>query len=184
MRSIPQAAKFHVFLTNSRKVTKCHLTGQLASLFTWVTVNFCESAKINRNTTDMVNYMSWEPVKYSEVNYIVGGTGITPTYQVLLSAAMNEDKKTKFNLIFCNKTENDMLLKSELKELENKINLKTTFLVDCPKEGAIRLQTDLVREAFGKPKENSLLYFCGNNKMKEKVTEINEALGFKHTYGL
>ena len=53
---------------------------------------------------------------------------ITPIYQYLIHM-LEEEKKYTFNVLFANKTEEDILLRNELEKLaeEKKINLKFTL---------------------------------------------------------
>jgi len=56
-----------------------------------------------------------------EISMICGGTGITPMYQLLLHTYSSYGKSqnpVKISLIYCNRTEEDILLKKELEELE------------------------------------------------------------------
>ena len=52
-----------------------------------------------------------------KIGHIAGGTGITPIFQVIQAALKNDDKTTH-QLIFGNRTVDDILLKGELQALE------------------------------------------------------------------
>ena len=45
---------------------------------------------------------------------IAGGTGITPMFQLIKDICSHKEDKTKMSLVFCNKTEDDILLRKEL----------------------------------------------------------------------
>jgi cytochrome-b5 reductase len=77
------------------------------------------------------------------IGMLAGGTGITPMYQVgfifknkscshtsqvLQKILSNPDDHTEVRLIFCNKTEDDILLKHELDALSEKYD---NFKVCC-----------------------------------------------------
>jgi NAD(P)H-flavin reductase len=67
---------------------------------------------------------------------IAGGTGITPFYQIIQHVLKSESPEVPtLNLIFANRTQGDILLKTELEALaaEGKINL--TLTVDKTEEG-------------------------------------------------
>jgi cytochrome-b5 reductase len=61
----------------------------------------------------------YEPNMHKHIALIAGGTGITPMYQVARAIFQNPEDKTKVTLVFANVSENDILLKHELAELEN-----------------------------------------------------------------
>lgn len=52
-----------------------------------------------------------------KMNFIVGGTGITPALAVMRAVILSERKPYKINLVFANKTLEDIICKEELKEL-------------------------------------------------------------------
>ncbi|KAH7052326.1 oxidoreductase NAD-binding domain-containing protein [Macrophomina phaseolina] len=61
----------------------------------------------------------WAPNKHEHIALIAGGTGITPMYQLIRAIFKNPEDKTKVTLVYGNLTEDDILLKKELHELEN-----------------------------------------------------------------
>lgn len=62
----------------------------------------------------------YKPNQYSAMTFIVGGSGITPIYQLTNAILRNPDDKTKLVLVYANNTEQDILLRSEFDELEMK----------------------------------------------------------------
>merc|ERR1719295_424905 len=71
-------------------------------------------------------------LKVSKIGMLAGGTGITPMYQVMQYIHRNrETDETEISLIFANKTEKDILLKDEFKEMvENNKNIKVYHTVE------------------------------------------------------
>lgn len=57
------------------------------------------------------------PSQYNRIGMIAGGTGITPMYQVMRNVLSDDTNTTKLSLLFCNKTENDMLLTKDIDTL-------------------------------------------------------------------
>mmetsp|Transcript_17491 Transcript_17491/g.15354 ORF Transcript_17491/g.15354 Transcript_17491/m.15354 type:complete len:98 (+) Transcript_17491:282-575(+) len=55
-------------------------------------------------------------LKFTDVGFIIGGTGITPAYQVLKKIFDNKSDPTRAHLLFGNKSEDDILLRKELEE--------------------------------------------------------------------
>jgi len=101
-----------------------------------------------------------------EIGMIAGGTGITPMLQVLNKIVEDPADKTRVSLVFCNTTEDDILLKEQLDALtaKNK-NISVTYVVDNPKgkwqgeKGLI--SEDLVKKKMPKPGPDSLVLVCG-----------------------
>jgi NAD(P)H-flavin reductase len=51
---------------------------------------------------------------------MAGGTGISPIHQLIRAIAMDPSDRTEVRLIYANSTEEDILLREELIELEKK----------------------------------------------------------------
>ena len=64
----------------------------------------------------------------------MGGTGITPGYQVLQAIEANPADKTKATLIFANVTEKDILLKEEFERMSkaNPNQFKVVHVIERP----------------------------------------------------
>lgn len=84
-----------------------------------------------------VGRFRWEKNKYPVVGLIAGGTGLTPCLQVIrciLEGPEGEEDTTKFVLLFQNRTENDILLRRELEDLQSKFSSRlhvVFFLSNC-----------------------------------------------------
>ena len=78
-----------------------------------------------------------EENKHEHIAMIAGGTGITPMYQVIRNIFKNPNDKTKVTLVYGNVTEDDILLKKELNELENTYprRFRAFYTLDQPPEG-------------------------------------------------
>lgn len=55
---------------------------------------------------------------FDRITLILGGSGITPGYQLIARILKVNEDKTKIKIIDANKTENDILMKEELAQLE------------------------------------------------------------------
>ncbi|KAK5815604.1 nitrate reductase [Linnemannia elongata] len=68
---------------------------------------------------------------------MAGGTGITPIYQLIRAIAMDPTDRTEVRFIYSNKTEEEILLREELLQLEKKSagRVKICFTVSDPSEG-------------------------------------------------
>ena len=77
--------------------------------------------------------MRYKANKWKEVGMIAGGTGITPMLQILESALDKDPTdKTKFSLVFCNRTEENVLLKATLDDYARRFpdRFRVTYGVD------------------------------------------------------
>ena len=68
-----------------------------------------------------------------------GGTGITPMLQLVRDVFRNPSDKTELALLFANQTEDDILLREELEEVQkqNPDRFKLWYTVDRPNDGRI-----------------------------------------------
>ncbi|MEC5165645.1 ferredoxin-NADP reductase [Flavobacterium sp. PL11] len=113
----------------------------------------------------------WGAIEYKgEGVFIAGGAGVTP-FIAILRQLQADNKIANNKLIFTNKTEKDIILKEEFKDMlgENFINT----LTDEKKEGYENTRIDY---AFLKEKIDNFkqhFYVCGPPKF---VTAISEAL--------
>jgi cytochrome-b5 reductase len=111
--------------------------------------------------------IAYKPNMKKEIGMIAGGTGITPMLQVMRKIASDPSDKTKVSLIFCNLTEDDILLKEVLDELTAKNKqFSVTYAVDNPKRADWKGEKGLITEALiknkmPKPAEDTMVFVCG-----------------------
>ena len=124
-------------------------------------------------------------LKANKIGMLAGGTGITPMYQVMQYIHRNRDTdKTEISLIFANKTEKDILLKDELKEMvENNENIKVYHTVEKLEDenqewdgGIGYISTEMITEKIWAPEEGVVMLYCGpppfNKAMKKQLAAI------------
>ncbi|CEJ88846.1 Putative NADH-cytochrome b5 reductase [[Torrubiella] hemipterigena] len=111
---------------------------------------------------------AWTENKHSHIGLIAGGTGITPMYQLCRSIFNNPNDKTKVTVVFGNVTEQDILLKKQLDELENTYpqRFRAFYVLDkAPqgwKGGSGFITKDLLKTVLPEPKEENIkLFVCG-----------------------
>ncbi|KAM4058113.1 oxidoreductase NAD-binding domain-containing protein [Hirsutella rhossiliensis] len=111
---------------------------------------------------------AWAENKHEHIGLIAGGTGITPMYQLLRAIFNNPNDKTKVTLVFGNVSEEDILLKKELSELENTYpqRFRAFYVLDkAPKGwqgGTGFITKDLLKTVLPEPKgDNIKLFVCG-----------------------
>ncbi|KAI5193661.1 cytochrome-b5 reductase [Aureobasidium subglaciale] len=76
--------------------------------------------------------LSYKQNQYKHLVLVAGGAGITPMFQALRSVLDNPEDKTRVSLVYANKTEPDILLKTELDDLASRYpqRFTTTYVVN------------------------------------------------------
>lgn len=128
----------------------------------------------NLNVGQRVNFKGplpkypWEANKHKHIGLVAGGTGINPMYQLIRAIFQNPEDKTKVTLVYGNVTEDDILLKKELQELENTYpqRFKVFYLLDKPPKewvgGSGYVTKELLKTVLPEPKEENIkLFVCG-----------------------
>jgi len=79
----------------------------------------------------------YKPNQYSAISCVVGGSGITPIYQLMRAILDNPKDKTKIALVYANNSEEDILLKNEFDELAQKFpdRFTRTYIVSKTTSG-------------------------------------------------
>lgn len=119
----------------------------------------------------------WTPNKHSHIALIAGGTGITPMYQVARAIFKNSDDKTKVTLVFANVSEQDILLKKEWEELENKYpqRFRAFYVLDKAPKGwrgnTGFITKELLKTVLPEPKEENIkIFVCGPPGMYKAIS--------------
>jgi cytochrome-b5 reductase len=110
----------------------------------------------------------WAENKHDHIALVAGGTGITPMYQLARAIFNNPNDKTKVTLVFGNVTEEDILLRKEFAELENKYpqRFRAFYVLDkapksWPGESGF-ISKNLLKTVLPEPKdENIKIFVCG-----------------------
>ena len=130
--------------------------------------------------------LNYEPNSSKEIGIIVGGSGITPALQILNEIITTPEDLTKVSLIYCNDTENDILLKDELDEINEKYPyLDVHYIVRYPRNpdvwtGDVGLITkDLMEKYLPKYSSDNRLFICGPDGMKDLVLRYARELGWR-----
>ncbi|NXU01021.1 NB5R3 reductase, partial [Buphagus erythrorhynchus] len=104
-------------------------------------------------------------VKY--VGMIAGGTGITPMLQIIRAIIKDKDDPTICQLLFANQTEKDILLRSELDEIQaqNPNRFKCWYTLDRAPENWDYSQgfvnQEMIRDHLPPPQNDVLILMCG-----------------------
>ncbi|CAN9498643.1 unnamed protein product [Ophioblennius macclurei] len=104
---------------------------------------------------------------FREVGMIAGGTGITPMLQLIRSITADPTDRTRCSLIFANQTEEDILLREELEEVqkEHPDQLKVWFTLDKPPAGwrfsSGFVTQKMIQDHLPAPAQDILMVLCG-----------------------
>ncbi|KAK4216551.1 NADH-cytochrome b5 reductase 2 [Rhypophila decipiens] len=119
----------------------------------------------------------WSANKHQHIGLIAGGTGITPMFQLCRTIFSNPDDKTKVTLVFGNVTEEDILLKKELADLENTYpqRFRAFYVLDNPPKEWVGnkgfITKELLKTVLPEPKsENIKLFVCGPPGMMNSIS--------------
>lgn len=130
--------------------------------------------------------LNYEPNSSKEIGIVVGGSGITPALQILNEIITTPEDLTKVHLIYCNDTENDILLKDELDEINEKYpHLDVHYIVRYPRNpdtwgGDVGLITkELMEKYLPQYSSDNRLFICGPDGMKESVLRYAKELGWE-----
>lgn len=105
--------------------------------------------------------------KYKKVSMIAGGTGITPMLQLIRQVFRDADDSTQLALLFANQTEDDILLRKELEDVQNEKpnQFKVWYTVDRPSDGweysTGFISSEMIEGNLFSPSDDHLVVMCG-----------------------
>jgi len=108
-----------------------------------------------------------EIVKARQVSMIAGGTGITPMLQLVRAVFRDPEDTTCLSLLFANQTEEDILLRKELEEVEKEHpdRFKLWYTVDRPTEdwqySSGFINSEMIEKALFPAANDNLVLLCG-----------------------
>jgi cytochrome-b5 reductase len=106
-------------------------------------------------------------LKVKKVSMIAGGTGITPMLQLIRAVFRDHDDKTQLALLFANQSEDDILLRPELEQLQREFpdRFKLWYTVDRPgpdwKYSSGFVSSAMIEERLFPPSDENLVLMCG-----------------------
>ncbi|CEP09730.1 hypothetical protein [Parasitella parasitica] len=111
------------------------------------------------------------------VGMIAGGTGITPMYQLICRILENpQDQNTRIWLIYGNKTEQDILLKSELDQLSAKFGnrFKVKYVLEKTSDSNAgfaqgHVTKEMIESMSKDDGQRRKIFVCGPHKMLQLV---------------
>jgi cytochrome-b5 reductase len=119
--------------------------------------------------------LQYTPNMFKKIGMVAGGTGITPMLQVITEILDNPADITEISLVFGNNTEQDVLLKDYLDELQGQYsNFKVYYLVSNPssdwKGGVGRVDRQVLQQKIPAPGPETMIFVCGPPPMMEAIS--------------
>lgn len=125
---------------------------------------------------------AWTENKHDHIALIAGGTGIAPMYQLTRAIFNNPNEKTKVTLVFGNVTEEDILLKKELQDLENTYpqRFRAFYVLNNPPKswsgGKGFISKELLKTVLPEPKsENIKVFVCGPPGLYKAISGVKKS---------
>ncbi|CEG44128.1 nadh-cytochrome b5 [Plasmopara halstedii] len=117
----------------------------------------------------------YKPNMYKSIGFLCGGSGITPALQVIKEVCRNPDDETQVVLIFCNRTEKDIILRDELDALQYMYpQFQVHYVVnnaDANWKGYTGYVTKkMVEELLPSPSDENLIGVCGPPPMMDAIS--------------
>jgi nitrate reductase (NAD(P)H) len=116
-----------------------------------------------------------EEMHFDRISLILGGSGITPGYQLICRILETVDDPTEINVIDANKSETDILLREQMDRLqkEHGKQFTITHVLSHPSDDWKGLKghvdTDIIRKYSFEPKEGTAVFLCGPPTMIQKA---------------
>lgn len=124
---------------------------------------------------------------FKKVSLVLGGTGLTPGYALVARACLDHEDPTEVRVVDANKSEADILLRKELRHLEefSEGRLKVTHVLSEAGdewEGLTgHVTKEIMQEHLFPPQEDNLVLLCGPPTMIQKVVVPGlEEWGYDH----
>ncbi|KAK5716161.1 hypothetical protein LTR15_009987 [Elasticomyces elasticus] len=119
--------------------------------------------------------ISGEEMKFSKINLVLGGSGLTPGYALIARALLGTGEEVQVCVVDANKSEADILLREELEYFvqESKGRLKVAHVLSHPSESWQGLKghvnADVLRSNLFPPAEGTACFLCGPPAMIQKA---------------
>lgn len=116
-----------------------------------------------------------EEMHFDRISLILGGSGITPGYQLICRILETVDDPTEIRVIDANKSETDILLREQMDRLqkEHGKQFTITHVLSHPSDDWKGLKghvdADIIRKYSFEPKEGTAVFLCGPPTMIQKA---------------
>ncbi|KAI7876504.1 uncharacterized protein EV154DRAFT_569236 [Mucor mucedo] len=122
----------------------------------------------------MIEEYEYKENTLDQVGMIAGGTGIAPMFQLICRILENPNDKTSIWLVYGNKKLDDILLKSELDQLQKSYpdRLKIKYVLESPPNDQYEkgyITKEIVQDMLTDKTDNRKIFVCGPSKLLELV---------------
>lgn len=118
---------------------------------------------------------------FDTLNLVAGGTGITPHYQLICRILKTEGDKTKINLVYANRSEDDILLREDLEALQDD-RFKLVHVLSKPSDDWQGEKGHAGKEQFQKyfaQGDKAACFMCGPPPLVKAAHEALGDMGFE-----
>ncbi|KAF2770627.1 ferredoxin reductase-like protein [Teratosphaeria nubilosa] len=129
--------------------------------------------------------MVYTPNMVRKFGMIAGGTGITPMLQIVRAVLRGRSKgdKTEITLIYANVNEEDILLKEDLRQMDEYTGFNVYHVLNNPPEGwkgGVGFVTaDIIKAQLPPPAKDIKILICGPPPMVSAMKKATESLGYE-----
>jgi len=115
----------------------------------------------------------------TKLGMMAGGTGITPMLQIMAAILKDPADKTTMSLLYANQTEDDILVRDYLEDLQSKhpTRLKIWYTLDRPppswRYSSGFITADMIAEHLPGPSDDTLVLMCGPPPMVKFACKQN-----------
>ncbi|KAL0484767.1 cytochrome-b5 reductase [Acrasis kona] len=129
--------------------------------------------------------LTYIPGQHESIGIICGGVGVAPMIH-LIRKTLHSHPNTNITLLFCNQTEQDIIMKKELDQLaEQHSNFKVYYVLSQPHEewdGIRGRVNEWVIETYLPSSNTHLTVFCGPKPMNRTLKAIFSKQGRTNAY--
>ena len=135
--------------------------------------------------------ISGEEMTFKRINLILGGSGLTPGYALIVRAILGTGENVQLQVVNANKSEKDILLHEELDHFEraSQGRLKITHVLSHPSDEwkglSGHVNEEIIKDSLFPPEEGTASFLCGPPTMIQKVAlPALKAWGFEEDKNL
>jgi len=119
--------------------------------------------------------LEYVPNMFRKIGMVAGGSGITPMLQICQEVLNNPDDVTELSLIFANNSEEDIMQKAWIDEMQAKFpNFKVYYVVlessSSWDQGKGYITQEMMKANLPPPEEGTMIFVCGPPAMMEVVS--------------
>ena len=123
--------------------------------------------------------------QYKNIGMIAGGSGITPMIPIIRTILGNKDDSTQINLLFANKSEEDIILRDKLENRQEEFSHQYKYFYTISESNddwtgyTGHINTKMLSETMPQNTDDTLILLCGPPKMiSEAVKPALEELKY------